>query len=69
KYNITDEILRQAYKGKPGEFVDKAGGIDELVTKALQETVKDIKESYGEDLSNWKWGDYHQVIFKHPLNG
>ena len=68
KYNITDEILRQAYKGKPGEFVDKAGGIDELVTKALQETVKDIKESHGEDLSNWRWGDYHQVVFKHPLS-
>jgi Protein related to penicillin acylase len=41
KYNITDEILRQAYRGKPGEFVDKAGGIDELVTKALEETVKE----------------------------
>lgn len=68
KYNITDEILRRAYKGKPGEFVDKAGGIDELVTKALQETVKEIKESYGEDLSKWRWGDYHQVEFKHPLS-
>lgn len=68
KYNITDEILRQAYKGKPGEFVDKAGGIDELVTKALQETVKEIKKSYGEDLSKWRWGDYHQVEFKHPLS-
>lgn len=68
KYNIADEILRQAYRGKPGEFVDKAGGIDELVTKALEETVKEIKKNYGDDVSKWRWGDYHQVIFKHPLS-
>lgn len=68
KYNITDELLRQAYKGKPGEFVDKAGGIDELVTKALQKAVSEIKESFGDDLTKWRWGDYHQVVFKHPLS-
>lgn len=68
KYNITDELLRQAYKGKPGEFVDEAGGVDELVTKALQKSVKDLKGIYGDEMSKWQWGEEHQVQFKHPIS-
>ncbi|MDX1772325.1 MAG: penicillin acylase family protein, partial [Planococcaceae bacterium] len=25
--------------------------------------------TFGEDVGDWKWGDYHQLTFDHPLSG
>src|SRR5690606_13476180 len=31
--------------------------------------VMSIADAYGDDADNWKWGDYHQLVFPHPVGG
>ncbi|WP_394218944.1 penicillin acylase family protein [Halobacillus trueperi] len=61
----TDELLR---KGDESRWVQKAGGMETLVTDAFQATVKEVSEEYGEDPSDWAWGEAHAVEFTHPLS-
>lgn len=68
KYNITDEIMRQAFAGKQGAWVTKAGGIDQLMYNSFKKTIKDIEDKYGKNAEKWQWGDYHQLTFNHPLS-
>ncbi|HLR55066.1 MAG TPA: penicillin acylase family protein, partial [Pseudogracilibacillus sp.] len=61
----TDEILRS---GNNSAWVAEAGGMDELIQDTFSATLEELEESYGEEAADWKWGDYHQIQFKHPLS-
>lgn len=39
----------------------------ELLRAALQEAVRDLNETLGEDPTMWTWGAIHQATFAHPL--
>lgn len=67
KNHITDEMMRQAYAGEPGAWVTEYGGVDQWVTDAFEKAVADISDEYGKDADGWKWGDFHQLVFPHPL--
>ena len=67
KGQITDQWLREGYGGNPGAWVSKYGGIDEWVFDSFEQSLAATKEDFGEDVSKWRWGDYHQVSFPHPL--
>lgn len=68
KGQITDQMLRDGYANKPGAWVSAYGGVDEWVFDAFEQSIADTAEIFGEDLSKWRWGDYHQVAFPHPLS-
>ena len=38
---------------------------DQIVASALERTVRDLAEAYGEDMSKWRWGDAHYAHMKH----
>ena len=38
---------------------------DQILARALEETVRDLAEAYGEDMSKWRWGDAHYAHMKH----
>jgi penicillin amidase len=40
---------------------------DDIIVKSLQQAVADLSERYGDNPDDWKWGDVHQMTFKHPL--
>jgi penicillin amidase len=63
-----DELLRRALGGKPGPWIEEAGGLEQVLAKSLQQTLNELEKSQGSDLSDWEWGDYHQVRFNHPLS-
>ncbi|HLQ95880.1 MAG TPA: penicillin acylase family protein [Pseudogracilibacillus sp.] len=61
----TDELLRS---GDDSKWVRDAGGMESLVQETLETTIEDLEKEYGEKVEDWKWGDYHQIQFKHPLS-
>ncbi|MEO4054943.1 penicillin acylase family protein [Solibacillus sp. CAU 1738] len=68
KYQIMDEMLRNAYAGKPGVWITQAGGLDKVVYGSFERAIADIQAKYGTSVSKWKWGSYHKTSFKHPLS-
>lgn len=68
KYQIMDEMLRNAYAGKPGVWITQAGGLDKVVYGSFERAIADIQSKYGTSVSKWKWGSYHKTLFKHPLS-
>ncbi|MER1998314.1 MAG: penicillin acylase family protein [Lysinibacillus sp.] len=67
KYNILDNMLRAAYEGNEGVWIKEAGGVDTLVYNAFEETVLELREEFGDNVSKWQWGDYHQLTFYHNI--
>lgn len=65
--NIVDEMLRQAYAGNAGIWITEHGGVDEVVVAALDLTLEEMTERFGDDIAKWQWGDYHQLTFDHTL--
>lgn len=65
--NIVDEMLRDADEGQTGPWIEKAGGFEVLVSTSFQQAVARATELQGENPSDWKWGEFHQVVFNHPL--
>lgn len=60
----ADELLRN---GNRSVWIDDVGGLKTLVGDALMVAVLELEDDYGRNLNKWKWGDFHQVQFKHPL--
>jgi len=69
KGSITDQLLRAAYAGEPGTWVEQYGGVDKWVFDSFEQSVGDIEEQFGKKVASWKWGDFHQVEFPHALSG
>lgn len=40
---------------------------DEIVRKSLTQAIEDLRRRFGDDTKLWRWGDLHQVEFRHPL--
>ncbi|ARI77706.1 penicillin acylase family protein [Halobacillus mangrovi] len=64
----TDELLRKVRNGEESKWIEEAGGIENALTSAYTMTIRNLSEKYGEDPSSWKWGEYHEVEFTHPLS-
>jgi len=61
----TDALLR---KGDDSIWMKENGGLEEVLRVALENTVDKLIGAYGETVTEWEWGDYHQVQFDHPLS-
>lgn len=64
----TDMLLRKAAKGEEPIWIEESGGLEKLLHTSLNNMLADLTDQYGEDISKWSWGDYHQVQFDHPLS-
>ena len=43
-------------------------GWDELLTSSLSRAVGELRDSLGEDMSQWRWGRLHRTAPRHPLS-
>jgi penicillin amidase len=68
KQGIVDELLRRAFKGDESEWFSDKGGLDQVLLTSFENVVASLNEEYGDDPEAWKWGDYHQLYFGHPLS-
>src|SRR5690606_8557211 len=69
KGHITDQMMRDAFSGNEGAWVSEYGGAGKWLTDALDTTIAEIEEEFGDKFQDWEWGDYHQLTFPHPLAG
>jgi penicillin G amidase len=69
KSQAMDEMLREAYAGNEGVWIEQEGGLDAFVYKAFEDAVSTITTKYGTNISKWKWGTYNQLTFDHPIAG
>ena len=67
KYQMMDNMLRAAYQGEEGVWVQEAGGLEALVYGAFERTMGELQEEYGDDFEKWAWGDFHQLTFNHSI--
>ncbi len=65
----TDQLIMQAYEGEELYWMEEAGGLENVLATAFENTVSQLSEDYGEDPESWKWGDYHRIYFAHNLSG
>ena len=68
KYQIMDNLLRDAYAGSEGGWIQQAGGLQTLVFGAFERTVEELTDLYGSNYEKWAWGDYHQLTFDHSIS-
>ncbi len=68
KSNITDQLLRKGYNSESSIWLEEYGGVDSWVTKSFIKAVTEIEEDFGTNEEKWKWGDYHQLTFDHPIS-
>ena len=66
KGQTTDELLR---KGNASIWIEQNGGLEHVLQTSLENTLTQLTDEYGSTMTDWKWGDYHQVQFNHPLSG
>jgi penicillin G amidase len=64
----VDELLRRAVEGKPGPWIISKGGLEAVMNTSLDATISEIQKQQGGNMEDWKWGNYHQVQFTHPLS-
>ncbi|MFC7321348.1 penicillin acylase family protein [Halobacillus campisalis] len=64
----TDEILRTSMKGEESIWLEEAGGIENVVQLAFDETLIELKEEQVQEPADWEWGKWHAVEFTHPLS-
>lgn len=69
KNHITDEMMRDAFEGDEGVWVEEYGGTGKWLADALETSINGIEEEFGEDPADWKWSEDHQLTFPHPLAG
>ncbi|KEO84899.1 beta-lactam antibiotic acylase [Tumebacillus flagellatus] len=67
KAGTVDHLIRNAASGNPGPWVQERGGLAAVALTAFQRAVDHAVELQGKDASKWKWGEFHQVPFHHPL--
>jgi len=60
----TDELLRL---GNESIWLNEHGGLEKVLQDSFTATIEHLETTYGKDQAKWKWGDFHQVLFKHPL--
>ncbi|OCS90434.1 penicillin acylase family protein [Caryophanon latum] len=68
KYQAMDNIIREGYEGKEGAWLTSVGGVDVVVYNSFIDALNRLQTMYPEtEFEDWKWGDYHQLTFDHPL--
>ncbi len=61
-YNATDTILTT----EDSFWID--GSRDALLATTFRETVNDLKQRFGEDISAWRWDDVQSIELSHTLS-
>jgi penicillin G amidase len=64
---VVDELIRKAYAGTPGPWIKQNGGLEKVAQNSFSSMITKLSDKYGEDISDWRWGEFHSLTFEHPL--
>lgn len=68
KGQLTDQFLQVGYANESSTWLAEYGGVDKWVFDAFEQSIAETKTQFGDQVENWQWGDYHQVVFPHALS-
>ncbi|MGM1713083.1 penicillin acylase family protein, partial [Bacillus cereus group sp. BceL180] len=68
KSQVVDEMIRKEVAGENSVWFTKYGGFTKVVHTSYENVMKKLQKEYGPDIGEWKWGDYHQLAFTHPIS-
>lgn len=60
----TDELLRM---GDESIWINEQADFATFLTETLNSSITELEKEYGTNQTVWRWGDFHQVEFTHPL--
>jgi penicillin amidase len=70
-YYWQERVLRWYEQNSSPWFDDKTTEQvetrDDIIVRAGQGAFAELNEDWGDDISNWQWGDAHTVTFFHPF--
>ena len=64
---IVEQVTQGIERGDTS-ITPHGGGWDELLAASLSDAVRELKDSLGEDMSEWRWGRLHRTAPRHPLS-
>ena len=70
---LTNRKMREILGGIESSWVDdintkdQVETVEEIVVRSFEDTYDQITSMYGPNVSNWKWGDAHNLTHKHIL--
>lgn len=64
----VDQLIMKSYDGEHVIWIEKSGGLTQVVKNGLEKAVSQLETKHGKNLNEWEWGDYHRVYFAHPLS-
>jgi penicillin G amidase len=68
RQSVVDELIRKANNGNESVWFEEKGGYEKFLHTSLAKVIQSLQDEYGEKMEEWKWGDYHQVYFEHPVS-
>jgi penicillin amidase len=73
KYLVHRKI-REIFKTGKSSWIDNittpnhVETLNEIIAKSVADAVIELEESFGVNISNWKWGDAHSLTHPHMLS-
>ena len=71
---LTHRKIREIFNTNESLWLDdiktrrKSETLDDIIFSSLKDSYNYIIDNYGENKTNWKWGDAHAVTHKHVLS-
>lgn len=70
--SVRDYYIYKILKSGPDKWVDdintpQTESLEEIIFRSLRDMTGLLSESYGNDVSSWKWGDILTISLEHPL--
>jgi penicillin amidase len=64
--------IRQLFRNGASTWSDDVNTADtetmqDIITRSVKQTIGQLKDEYGDDMTRWRWGDRHALTFQHPL--
>lgn len=69
KGNVTDNMILEAAKGSPSDWMKAAGGLEALAVNSLKKGVAAGAKLQGSNPAKWQWGKYHRIGPAHDIGG
>lgn len=49
------------------KVTEKVEKRDDIIAMSFIKTVSQLRERFGDNVSEWRWGNLHRILFAHPL--
>lgn len=66
-YGYDTVSLLRILKDPDSWWIKEAGGFETTLTISFKQSIQWLRENFGPNPNDWRWGKIHRVFFLHPL--